>query len=235
MNLDLLLDEFPKEAVSWRAQTLNKDGTSAMALAYIDARDVMRRLDAACGTGWQDSYTETPKGRIICTISLLIDGQWISRSDGAGDTDVEGEKGAISDAFKRAAVKWGIGRYLYDMPAPWVPCESYERNGKRVWSKWTEDPWKYVRRKETSPFESAAKRNAFTASVLRIIDAALTLDDMDEIKADNADMFKKMDAGGEYDKIALNEMRAAYKRKLSVLEEEAQRMDIMKEQLAERT
>jgi hypothetical protein len=40
--------------------------------------------------------------------------------NGAGDSDVEAEKGAISDAFKRAAVKWGIGRYLYDLDSPWV-------------------------------------------------------------------------------------------------------------------
>lgn len=137
-----LFAEFPKGDVHWRAQTLTKDGTKAMALAYIDARDVMDRLDAICGAGnWQDSYTETQTGRVICTISININGEWISKSDGAGATGMEGEKGGISDAFKRAAVKWGIGRYLYDCETPWVPCESYERNGKKVWSRWKADPW----------------------------------------------------------------------------------------------
>src|SRR3546814_6731225 len=60
---------FPPSAVSWRSQSLTKDGTKALALAYIDARDVMRRLDDVCGpAGWQDSYAETGKGRLICTI-----------------------------------------------------------------------------------------------------------------------------------------------------------------------
>lgn len=129
---------FPPEAISWRAQSVsnkNQDAPKAMALAYIDARDVMNRLDQVCGAdGWEDAYTETPLGRVICTIRIRCGDTWVSKSDGAGKTDVEGDKGGISDAFKRAAVKWGIGRYLYDMPTPWVACELY--NNK--WSKWTD-------------------------------------------------------------------------------------------------
>lgn len=140
MTLDTaqLAAPFPADAVSWRAQSLNRDGNSAMALAYIDARDVMRRLDDVCGpAGWSDSYAETPKGRVIGTIAIRIGDEWVSKSDGAGDTDVEGAKGGMSDAFKRAAVKWGIGRYLYDLPVVWADCESYERNSKKHWKKWT--------------------------------------------------------------------------------------------------
>lgn len=135
-NAKALADAFPAKAISWRAQSVTKDQTNpkAMALAYIDARDVMNRLDEVCGPdGWEDSYVETPLGRVICTIRIRCGDHWVAKSDGAGKTDVEGDKGGISDAFKRAAVKWGIGRYLYDMPTPWVACELY--NGK--WSKWT--------------------------------------------------------------------------------------------------
>jgi len=129
---------FPADAVSWRAQTLNQAGNSAMALAYIDARDVMRRLDEVCGPeNWSDSYAETAKGRVIGTIAIRIGDAWVSKADGAGDTDVEGAKGGLSDAFKRAAVKWGVGRYLYDLDAVWAECETYERNGKKHWKKWT--------------------------------------------------------------------------------------------------
>jgi hypothetical protein len=128
---------FPPEAIHWRAQTVTRDGDKALALAYIDARDVQDRLDAVCGpANWQDSYTETVKGRLICTLSVRIGGEWISKSDGAGDTDVEGEKGAISDSLKRAAVKWGIGRYLYNLGNVWAPCESTEFNGKKKWKAW---------------------------------------------------------------------------------------------------
>jgi hypothetical protein len=55
---------------------------------------------------------------------------WIWKSDGAGATDVEGEKGMLSDALKRAAVRWGVGRYLYDLKSPWVAIEPMGRSYK---------------------------------------------------------------------------------------------------------
>lgn len=133
--LDKLAEPFPDSAISWRVGSTNIDKKtgqprgekkpSGIALAYIDARDVQNRLDAVCGVAnWSDKYIETEKGRVICTLALRIDGEWVSKSDGAGDSDVESEKGAISDALKRAAVKWGIGRYLYDMESPWVELEA---------------------------------------------------------------------------------------------------------------
>jgi hypothetical protein len=148
MNMyEQLSAEFPRETVHWRAQTLTQDGTKALALAYIDARHVMDRLDDVCGpNGWSDSYVETAKGRVICSIAVKTpDDGWVSKSDGAGDTDVEGDKGGMSDAFKRAAVKWGIGRYLYRLPNVWAPCEFKEYNGKKQWKAWKGSPWDQVR------------------------------------------------------------------------------------------
>ena len=127
---------FPVDAIHWRAQSVtDKNGGAALALAYIDARDVMDRLDEVVGPeNWQDSYSETAKGRLICTLSIRsANGDWIAKSDGAGNTDVEGDKGAISDAFKRTAVKWGIGRYLYDLKNVWAPCELGANNKWRSW------------------------------------------------------------------------------------------------------
>lgn len=126
-----LAAEFPRNAVSWRAQSMTKDGDRAMALAYIDARDVMDRLDEVCGpAGWSDSYVETAKGRVICSIAIKTDEGWISKSDGAGDTAVEGDKGGISDAFKRAAVKFGIGAYLYALPKTYAETKKNPKTGK---------------------------------------------------------------------------------------------------------
>lgn len=144
-DLKALAAEFPRGAVSWRSQSLTKDGKKALALAYIDARDVMDRLDTVCGPeNWQDRY-EFHGSRTVCYLSIRIGTEWITKADGAGDSDVEAEKGAISDALKRAAVKWGIGRYLYAIESPWVPCESYDKGGKFYWSKWTADPWSCIR------------------------------------------------------------------------------------------
>ena len=107
---------FPERFVYW----FNKGGND---LAYLDARTVMDRLDQVVGPeNWSDSYTETESGRVICTIVVAFfeEGKKfvVSKSDGAGDTSIEGEKGGLSDAFKRAAVKFGIGRYLYRLAGP---------------------------------------------------------------------------------------------------------------------
>lgn len=130
---------FAPSEIHWRAQNVvaNDNGARALALAYIDARDVMDRLDSVVGpANWQDSYVETAKGRLICQLSIRVDGEWITKSDGAGDTAVEGEKGAMSDAFKRAAVKFGIGRYLYSLGNVWAECDVNKRDNKNYWKAW---------------------------------------------------------------------------------------------------
>lgn len=122
---------FPPEVVSWRVGSTNADKTRGLALAYIDARDVMRRLDEVCGPeNWQRRYPWSDGKRLPCEIGIRVNGEWIWKSDGAGETDVEAEKGAFSDSFKRAAVSWGIGRYLYDLESPWVALEPMGRSYK---------------------------------------------------------------------------------------------------------
>lgn len=129
MNIpDGLAAAFPPENISWRVGSTTQDKKKGMALAFIDARDVMDRLDAVCGPeNWQDRY-EFHGPRTICYLSIRIGDEWITKADGAGDSDVEAEKGAISDALKRAAVKWGVGRYLYDLASPWVEIEQFGRS-----------------------------------------------------------------------------------------------------------
>lgn len=114
---------FPADRVSWRVGSTMADKKKGMALAYIDARDVMDRLDSVVGpANWRRVHPHA-NGRTLCSLEIKINGEWVAKEDGAGDTDVEAEKGALSDAFKRAAVNWGIGRYLYDLPSPWVEIE----------------------------------------------------------------------------------------------------------------
>lgn len=152
MNLSALSAPFPRAAVHWRAQgkPYARDGKhTAMALAYIDARDVMDRLDDVCGPeNWQSEFAETARGRVICRLGIRFGDAWVWKSDGAGDTDVEGEKGGISDSLKRAAVSWGVGRYLYRLDSPWAPCEITD---KGAWRKWTADPWAFVKSAPAEP------------------------------------------------------------------------------------
>jgi hypothetical protein len=129
----MLFAPFPDKAISWRVGSTTKDKSRGMALAYIDARDVMRRLDEACGVGgWQCEYVPMTNGTICCRIGIQSpSGEWVWKANGGsvtGDVDNEkeremAEKGGYSDAFKRAAVLWGVGRYLYDIDTPWVELE----------------------------------------------------------------------------------------------------------------
>lgn len=119
--LTLLKAPFHADSLSWRIgnksnwDKVNKrpydanKPVKAQMLVYIDARDVQDRLDEVCGYRWSNNLREVA-GRMVCEITI----DEITKSDGAGDTDFEGEKGGISDAFKRSAVMWGVGRYLYN-------------------------------------------------------------------------------------------------------------------------
>ena len=48
---DALAAPFPEDSIHWRAQTLTRDGNKALALAYVDSRDVMDLLDKVVGVG----------------------------------------------------------------------------------------------------------------------------------------------------------------------------------------
>lgn len=125
---------FPASDVSWRLQYVNEQRMQGVAVPYLDARAVADRLDEVVGQNrWKDSFTpwhdsvsnKKTKSSQLCTISIYDDelGQWIDKTDGAEDSDIEAVKGGLSDAFKRAAVKWNIGRYLYSFNTVWVAAE----------------------------------------------------------------------------------------------------------------
>jgi len=96
----------------------------------------MNRLDEVMGQNMWQSKFDYIGGRMICTISCYYStlNEWISKSDGADDSQIEGAKGGCSDSFKRAAVHWGIGRYLYypgafdrnKNPASWATPEGFD-------------------------------------------------------------------------------------------------------------
>ena len=118
-------------------EVLSRPGKGSTLLHYIDARSVMKRLDDVVGmANWQTKIIETASGtRVLCELSVKIEGEWITKTDGSGDTDFEKEKGAISRALCRAATHFGIGRYLYNpaafdrnnTPATWATPEGYDK------------------------------------------------------------------------------------------------------------
>lgn len=117
-----LKNPFNPNQLKWRVGATNKEKTKGIALAYLDAREVMKRLDDVCGADrWQSRLTRTGDG-FTCEIGIKFE-EWVWKSNSAGDTKVEPLKGGSSDAFKRAAAVWGVGRYLYYLPNVWVALD----------------------------------------------------------------------------------------------------------------
>lgn len=149
--LDKLSQPIP---YSWRVQSRNKDKTKAFCSAYIDARDVMRVLDEHCV--WQVQYQEI-RGFIFAGIGITIDGEQYWRWDCGQRVEDNPQdqmydqagKSASSDAFKRAAVMWGVGRFLYDLDMVTLSCDQYgnpvDEKGGRIW-----DITKHINSKKSS-------------------------------------------------------------------------------------
>ena len=131
MKLEDLKKEMP---FKWRVQSANQWGASCV--AYIDARDVQDLLDEVCGADcWQVLYEEH-KGNLFAKIGIFYTdpvgghAEWIWKSDCGTESNVEKQKGEASDAFKRAAVMWGIGRFLYSKKIVKLPVKEKGKDFK---------------------------------------------------------------------------------------------------------
>ena len=137
MNLEDLKKEIP---FKWRVQSANQYGASCV--AYIDSRQVQDLLDEVCGVeNWQCKFEEH-KNNMFCSIGVLhpeLD-LWIWKSDCGTESQVEKQKGEASDAFKRSAVMWGVGRFLYSKKIIKLPVK--ENNGK--WLPYSEKQKKFI-------------------------------------------------------------------------------------------
>ena len=133
IDLERLQDFFDPSDIGWKPIALSKKTGKALVAAYVSNRAIMDRLDAVCGPGnWRNEFTAGPKGGLLCGLSIRIvreDGsaEWVTKWDGAENTDVEPVKGGLSSSMRRAAVQWGIGRYLYELPSPWVAVDERGR------------------------------------------------------------------------------------------------------------
>lgn len=130
---EITFRDLTADDVEVRVATVNEKGCSL--LLYKDARCDMRVLDDAVGAkNWQCSY-ERIGTTLFCQVGIRDDDdEWVWKQDCGVPSNMEGEKGEASDAFKRACFKWGIGRELYTAPFIWVPKEACNivkgKNGK---------------------------------------------------------------------------------------------------------
>jgi hypothetical protein len=126
---------FDTAAVRWKPMKVQ--GGRALAAAYIDSRAVQDRLDEVLGVdGWQDDYHCLPDGSVVCRLRCRIGADWLCKVDvGSPSEQPDGGdrlKAAFSDALKRAAVKFGVGRYLYRLPTQWLDYDGQRRQFKQA-------------------------------------------------------------------------------------------------------
>lgn len=130
-HLEILKKPFPIEKMGVKVQSLSKDKTKAMLVLYLQHTDVADRLEEV-DPSWTaepvDVKLDTAKNLYYVRLRLNLLG--VSREN-VGDGD--DPKGAFSDALKRTAMLFGVGRFLYDSELVWV---SYNENTDRF-KTWT--------------------------------------------------------------------------------------------------
>lgn len=176
----LLAIPLEADEIQWRVgqSGVTDKGVYCMLLAYMDARAVQRRFDLIFGIenwkvevtpvmfgsvaagGTTDEYYVKKMQELCCGftahLSCRIDGEWITKTGTANFSNFEGLKGAESDAIKRAAFMWGMGRYLYDTGTTfgetrterppreerelWTRAKASSRNRQDVWYWWKPKP-----------------------------------------------------------------------------------------------
>jgi hypothetical protein len=139
----------PFTAIEWRqdGKPTTRDGRHyARFVCYVEAGTVRERLDEVTPGEWDLTLELLPsreiigaEGRIMQTAAdeayafkARLQVMGVIREDvGSGSS----YKGAATDAFKRASVRFGVGHELYDMPQLWI-----EVDGDGKYAKPLEDP-----------------------------------------------------------------------------------------------
>lgn len=126
---------FEEREVKFKPQSVK--GNRALALPYVDVRVIQDRLDQVLGIeNWQDEYEFLQDGSVLCKLQLKIGEVWVTKMDVGSPSEQPDSgdrlKAAVSDALKRVAVKFGIGRYLYRFPMQWVDFDPQTRQFVRT-------------------------------------------------------------------------------------------------------
>jgi len=175
---------FTPEAVHWKPQRVDAQGKRALAVPYLDAREVAQRLDEVLGPlGWQVAH-EMVGDQVVTGVGIRDPnlGSWTWKWDsgfvgrvGNDDEKEPGEaasrrraedeetsrKGTLSDGLKRAAVLWGVGRYLYRVPRMWV---DYDPKSRSLLQTPRLPPWAQPAKEDDRPRKSPPAPHAPSAA-----------------------------------------------------------------------
>jgi hypothetical protein len=194
----------------WRVQSFSKYKAEATCVAYIDARDVQDRLDEVCLYGWGRDHKEI-KQHVYAGVHIVMpSGRTLYRWDCGTESNTEAEKGESSDSFKRSAVNWGVGRFLYDLKIQRVPANKkkvqgeyphvVDNNGKQVWdlTKHIGNGSKVFTKTKEEPQKKQASVSNENDSSLEVffmaIEALKTKDSAHQWKRDNQESIDSLGA-----------------------------------------
>lgn len=125
--MEKLAQPFDPDALQWKPQATTKDKKKALGVPYADPRAYIDRLNEVAGADWSDDYTILDGGAVVlCRLTVA----GVTRSD-VGESEANDQNtatSAVAQAFKRAAVKFGLGRYLYSLPKTWVAYDEKRRS-----------------------------------------------------------------------------------------------------------
>ena len=118
------------DEIECRPQFLAKDSKDKIKiLLYIDSRAVTNLLDETVGNlNWQ-FFLDGKVGRLC--IKHPETGEWITKSDTGSESNIEAEKGLVSDIYKRCLSRWGVNE-LYTSPSIILPNDGYNCTGYKV-------------------------------------------------------------------------------------------------------
>ena len=76
--MEVLALPFPAEAIQWKPGATTGDKTRGLALAYVDLRHYIDRLNEVAGPDWSDDYEVQDGGKVVlCRLTLA----GVTRSD----------------------------------------------------------------------------------------------------------------------------------------------------------
>ncbi len=160
-DLNVLRAPFTNDRLGVKVQSYSKDRTRAMLVLYLQHTDVQDRLEEV-DPAWsiQVMNEERAGDTVYARARLTLKG--VSRENVGEGGD---PKAAHSDALKRCAMLFGVGRYLYDMPTVWTEYED-SRDRFRQWSVDDYDAAFKGKRPEASPRPKIKAKEAKNSPVI---------------------------------------------------------------------
>lgn len=152
----------PENVKEWRQDgrpTMRDGKFFARFVVYIEANTVRERLDAVVPGGWDLTLEllpavaqDEPSSETVAAFKARLQVLGVIREDVGHGRDY---KQAATDAFKRAAVRFGIGHELYSYDQNWVQVD-----GDSKFSKPVEDPGEAYARRQSRNGNGASHESA---------------------------------------------------------------------------